>query len=121
MRDIKFRAWVNGKMVTPFLWINESNLPCNQCCGSPKVPLMQFTGIFDKNGNEIYEGDIVEVTETDTENSFVTNVRRNGTALIIDIAGNTDFDMTCIDWAQDSCSYEYLVIGNIHETKELLK
>ena len=59
MREIKFRGWVGGKMITPCAWINDENLPCH-CMGSaPKAPLMQFTGLQDVNGVDIYEGDIV--------------------------------------------------------------
>ena len=61
MRNIKFRSWnENGnKMTTPFAWINDSNMISTQICSSPTHELMQFTGIIDRRGVEIYERDIV--------------------------------------------------------------
>jgi len=64
MREIKFRAWDTmfnygkGGMIE---WDNlKSQL--ESCFRSPvreEVILMQYTGLKDKNGKEIYEGDIV--------------------------------------------------------------
>ena len=71
MREIKFRAWHKteqkmypvwgifmetvGSDRLPFLDINELE-PLQL---TDEIELMQFTGILDKNGREIYEGDIV--------------------------------------------------------------
>lgn len=56
-RPIKFRAWDGEKMITettvPIADINE------HIAAFGGVFLMQFTGLKDKNGKEIYEGDIV--------------------------------------------------------------
>jgi len=72
MREIKFRAWDNkGKVILDWLCIRQSafNRGDTQLmydvftapsfvddCG---FMLMQYTGLKDKNGKEIYEGDIV--------------------------------------------------------------
>ena len=72
MREIKFRAWtgmemeyriVVGKLGSFYV---EGLDPKDSACMSPfntkygeQTPIMQFTGLHDKNGKEIYEGDIV--------------------------------------------------------------
>jgi uncharacterized phage protein (TIGR01671 family) len=64
MREIKFRAWERYlKEIIPVENINFVNRMINT--GSAwrlfdEIDLMQYTGLKDKNGKEIYEGDIVE-------------------------------------------------------------
>lgn len=55
-REIKFRAWNNGQMWEIFDLLNPKEPIDNWPKGNI---LMQFTGLKDKNGKEIYEGDVV--------------------------------------------------------------
>lgn len=71
MRDIKFRAWDKyaNKMIFDFAVSQHNKFSGWSTCvycglkigsgGSDDYTLMEYTGVKDKNGNEIYEGDIV--------------------------------------------------------------
>lgn len=96
MREIKFRAWTGERM------LNEvaSNMV--------EVELMQYTGLEDKNGKEIFEGDIVE-----DEDHFY-----------YEIQWDADDFMYIADGIGPLCELEFHeinVIGNIHENPELLE
>lgn len=64
MRPIKFRAWIHDEdSEDPKLFMThniafEQFEPINDLLSSVNN-LMQFTGLLDKNGREIYEGDIL--------------------------------------------------------------
>jgi len=83
MREIKFRAWdkVNKKMLLDFWWQPQShsevfmdNIERIYVLGKGRyketdLEIMQFTGIKDKNGKEIYEGDIVYMPDPELKES----------------------------------------------------
>lgn len=87
--------------------------------------LMQYTGLKDKNGREIYEGDILKVTSEDGE-SYVATVKWFGDE------GYPAFDLAGIpaSWSYDANALATIfqsgvetceVIGNIFEDKQLLE
>ena len=89
-------------------------------CKSDDCVLMQSTGFRDKNGKEIFEGDIVKVTDGDER----TNFPDGG---IGTICGLDEIFMWYIDGQVHNglfdISQEYYieVIGNIYENQELLE
>lgn len=120
MREIKFRAWFNGQMYDD-AYINKYTL--RHWIDSIKCPVMQFTGMKDKNRREIYEGDILKITDPYDEGSTVTDVYFTGGGFIIQWDGafnGGDADLTTIGWAMDS-DFTFEVIGNIHENPDLLR
>ena len=70
-REIKFRIWSAGTNAGEMIYLDRLNLTGdsvgwaddengNEYEFSDKCPLMQFTGLYDKNGKPIFESDIVK-------------------------------------------------------------
>ena len=72
---------------------------------------LQFTGLHDKNGKEIYEGDIVRI---DGGLKWICKWSDNHARFYFDTGLHKTYDFS----AQESSDFE--VIGNIYENPELL-
>ena len=75
---------------------------------SEGTPVMDFTGLHDKNGKEIYEGDVVQYSYNDYETLLKSPVEYHEGA----------FYPVC-EIPEEARHFE--VIGNIYENPELLK
>ena len=80
----------------------------------------QFTGLLDKNGREIYEGDILVCQKWIGGNWIDYCIERGYVEMKLGAFGlhrKQGYYRPFKDWLED---YEFEVIGNIHDNKELL-
>ena len=159
MREIKFRAWNKKKKIMVYEdednssqyldgWMASDVQVLNQTLNYEyvleKYEFMQYTGLKDKNGKEIYEGDII-LTQPFRDKPFshkfkekrlrgivVYNIKcgKNfvgepdkikywGAEWNVDIIDKKDYKKYCnFSWGS---FFECEVIGNIYENSELLK
>ena len=142
MRTIKFRAWddskkewllgyeysnlggfsLDGECVLMGEWANvcTSFMFENNNRKRTDLKLMQFTGLKDKNGKEIYEGDIV------IYDRGVGNWTGKRMATTHEIVFTEEVNAFVMEYGSSYIklrkhwNYIYEVIGNIHENPELL-
>lgn len=139
MREIKFRAWdYNNEKIIGWENIriekeeNETNISVIVFDGSigdnyDDFPIMQYTGLKDVNGKEIFEGDIASFTVFDAfgsdkqfkgiikYQSGIYEVWENNDSEYF--GSNGSFILNHV-WLQDD---EFEIIGNIYENPELLE
>lgn len=137
MREIKFRAFHKNKMYYFGLFEGHDEwflifegIPLNK-----DDPVMQYTGLKDRNGKEIYEGDIVKafLEEWDRgEDLFFAEKTIYGVVKIN--PSRTGMIIRKVDCEEEDLKPHFLegkfkkiktkydeVIGNIYENPELLK
>lgn len=122
-RLIKFRAWHKEGQSMLFAGDEFGTKHGLDCCrfameGQP-VELMQFTGLHDKRGEEIYEGDIVKHTMPHTP--YTERLSFLGKIEYVDV--NCSF-RTVSDYYGEEPIHEDIeleVVGNIYENPELLE
>ena len=134
MREIKFRIWdkCNERMVEPrnilkicmsrlnqepylivYLkkWMNPNReIREIDKCYTNEFELMQYTGLKDKNGTEIYEDDLVAVADyANWEGLYKVAWDNDGSMYVIEDAHGD---------REKLCEFEeYLVKGNIHDLR----
>ena len=125
MRDIKFRAWdkMNKCMFDLYLCsINKKGEEIKTLNDFIKEVqedgsvVMQFTGLADKNGKEIYEGDIVKIImKWEDDRIGLVKWIKNETMFSIDV-----YDMGLHSLSFSGSAVEGIkIIGNLYENPEL--
>ena len=131
MRDIKFRGkavtgvWVYGgiSIKSHGTFINDENLPYDDCCKVIPETVGQYTGLKDKNKAEVYESDyaknyagkigLIKFGSFVSEECNCEDPRYYGWYLEY-------FDGKCLP-LDDNTEQWLTVISNIHDNPELLK
>lgn len=124
-REIKFKAWDGKKMYDP----NNDCCTFKWNCDAKELILMQFTGLLDKNGKEIYEADIINlhqfvqvlgdrmgVSEGEQVLTGIISIDEYG--VYFDNSSDDNLSAHLIHFNLHEESLE--VIGNIYETTGLL-
>ena len=132
----KYRAWdktrneMNYKVMVgncdtddenwtcPIIWIEEKK---EWLHFDDYDSIMQSTGLVDKNGKEIFEGDIIAIEVDDTEAPINAKIFQNskiGMLMFHVFEDNEDVPM--VELLEDN-SVAFAVIGNIYENPELLE
>ena len=113
MREIKFRVWDKDNKCwyhSPQLVIRPYSGKVNDGATTPNIGLMQYTGLKDKNGKEIYEGDIIHCWGGEYYQGYWEYNQK----FVVEFG-----------WTQSMWEMLHVenieVIGNIHDNPELLE
>lgn len=136
-REVKYQAWLHDEKVMvdvieinfqersvgyyDFSGMNDAEAfelmrdgTPNADCTFEECKLRQFTGLRDKNGKYIYEGDLVEISD----HPFEGPIKVNG---IYEVGYNERMELCCGSWLLHRELPYITVIGNIYENPELLE
>lgn len=114
-REIKFRAFRDDDK-PGFVFFTLAGRKFNIPYLAERFPISQFTGLLDKNGKEIFEGDIVREP---LGGNWEVEVRdlESGVVLVNNVTEMASLSYVDKDFSLKECE----IIGNIYENSELLK
>jgi uncharacterized phage protein (TIGR01671 family) len=128
MRELKFKLWNKDhqKWYNPdYLDVTDDGVIfCNDGYDGTQIEICQYTGLKDKNGKEIYEGDIIQFT-------FYLGISSNRKIIknyeVYWADGNAGFALLFLQDKEETCDFQLIqnseasvIIGNKFENPELL-
>jgi len=115
MREIKFRVWFKDLQIMVNEGFDEEKDCLNKTLKkfNAKQNLMQYTGLKDNNGVEIYESDIIQCTNEET---YIIEWH-NEMCCFVGYMEDRDYEMFSYVLRPKGIK----VIGNIYENRELLE
>lgn len=128
MRPIKFRGkgkkdgkWYFGNLYDRDIYGRTHICTINRgCFNIDPNTVGQFTGLYDKNGNEIYEGDIIGCHNPNIKHLIFYNEKQGRFMAALNGDIENDFIGVCgLDDSRWTGSKK--VIGNVYDNPELLK
>ena len=118
MRDIKFRAWyeVDEKMLNWYEFLDTNMKNTFIAPESTGLILMQYTGLKDVNGKEIYEGDIVLINKEKNIKGIVKYSETYAEFVVVNTNNITDEYEPLADYKK-----HLEILGNEYENTEILE
>ena len=124
--QLKFRAWNGKEMIEPHLvvvylgagYVEKPSFDLNRINleDGEEVELMQFTGLTDKNGKDIYEGDLLQNDSGRIGKVVWHKYTASWDTNVVYSSGRDNFiGFKPVEWGS-----RITVIGNIHQHPELM-
>lgn len=119
-REIKFRTWDNGKMLynvavkNSYAFYEGKHLTVKD--GNCQYTIMQYSGINDRNENQIYEGDLCRL-----ESGRIVEVKFKDGGFGYDSLDGESFNVFAGHNHLERILLSIEIIGNIFENKNLIK
>ena len=129
----KFRAYDNGSLSRMYqsdevmvcdgnIWIIDEDSSDGEWLVNNDLVIMQSTGLFDKNGKEIFEGDIV------TDGRNIRDIKHHQVLgfYMLDAYGYSDLfaknvDVEYFEEFSETVSKTFRIIGNIYENPDFIE
>lgn len=129
--DYKYGKWIYGNpfvdgdsalILNEFIDVTDQFVTIGEWCSVDKNTLGQSTGLFDKNGKEIFEGDVVRL---DSRHTMLVKYGRHYIEYKPNAYRGIGFFLITKDLPNPKYPVfpdgEYEVIGNVHQNPELLE